>query len=300
MSNRDSAVSEILTLLKQHPEGLTVKKVSEGIGMNRMTVARYLDTMLISGYVEMITFGQSKIYSASSRIPINDILNCLSDCIITLDQDYNIVFGNRSFLDLVGKEENEIYGRYVFDILSPCGENFGFDILTEFDNQEISVIKNDAVKKFTANFIKTVSIDGNIGIAVFLRDITDITNIQSRLKKVENLYDSLIRGFKNIIFYIDYNGLITYADPGCIGVLGYQPSEMAGKYIFDFISGDESRILDCLDMRKNSGSSAPESLKSEFIRHDGSFVVLNLFIFAEYTSSSDYCGFQTLCTEINS
>ena len=302
MTENDSAISDILTLLKQHPEGLTVKKISEGIGRNRMSVARYLDNIRISGYVDMVAFGQSKIYSLSNRIPVSDILDYLSDCIVTLDEDCHIVFGNISFLELVGKEFEEISGRHIFDILNPFPVDYDInsDSLLEFDNREISVIKNGKEKNFRVTLFKTVTTKGNAGIAVFFRDMTELNKIKSRLKNVETLYDSLVKGIRNIIFYVDYNGIITYTGPGSIGVLGYRPSEMTGRSIFDFISGDKAEIQSFLVLGKNSENSTPYSLKSEFMCRDGGHVDLSVHIFPEYVKSSEYCGFQTICTEIPS
>lgn len=299
MSERDSAISDILALLKQHPDGLTVKKVSEGIGMNRMTVARYLDIMRISGYVDLVVFGQSKIYSVSERIPINDILDHFSDCIVTLDEDYNIIFGNRSFLELAGKTLDEISGRHIFDILNPSSKNFGSDLLYEFDNCEISVIKDGKKINYQLNFYKTVSMDGEKRIAVFLKDITELNEIKSKLAITEKLYDNLIKGFKSIILYIDNNGIITYTGPGSIEVLGYSPSEMNGRNIFDFISGDKRNVQEVLFLRKDNPDSSLSSFRTEFLSRDGSSVSLHMHIFPGYIDNSDYSGYQTLCTEIN-
>ena len=49
--------SEILTLLQDNPRGMSVTEIADAAHINRNTVARYMDNLLLAGRVEMRMFG---------------------------------------------------------------------------------------------------------------------------------------------------------------------------------------------------------------------------------------------------
>ena len=54
--------SDILALLKDNPRGMSVTEIADAAHLNRNTIARYMDTLLVSGQVEMRTFGKAKVF----------------------------------------------------------------------------------------------------------------------------------------------------------------------------------------------------------------------------------------------
>jgi len=69
MDSYQKEIETIKRILKENPKGMTVTDVSRKIKINRNSVAKYLDIMRISGYVEMVTFGPAKVFFPSRRIP---------------------------------------------------------------------------------------------------------------------------------------------------------------------------------------------------------------------------------------
>jgi response regulator of citrate/malate metabolism len=55
-------LTKIKTILKDNPKGMTVTDIARKIQVNRNSVAKYLDILLISGHAEMVTFGPAKVY----------------------------------------------------------------------------------------------------------------------------------------------------------------------------------------------------------------------------------------------
>ena len=57
MESYQEELSEIKKILKQNPKGMTVTDIAREMKLNRNSVAKYLDILLISGQAEMVTFG---------------------------------------------------------------------------------------------------------------------------------------------------------------------------------------------------------------------------------------------------
>ena len=103
----------IKELLKESPHGMSVTEIARTLGKNKHSVGRYLDILYASGQVEMRTYGKAKVFSRSSRIPLDTLLGFAHDLIIVLDKDLRIIRINDQFLTLIRKPRNEIIGKNI-------------------------------------------------------------------------------------------------------------------------------------------------------------------------------------------
>ena len=87
MESYQQELAQIKTILKNNPKGMTVTDIAREIHINRNSVAKYLDILLISGHAEMVTFGPAKVFFPSSRIPLSALLNFTHDYIVLLDKE---------------------------------------------------------------------------------------------------------------------------------------------------------------------------------------------------------------------
>ena len=71
MQDYQHELSQIRELLKKNPEGMSVTDLSKALVKNKNTVGRYLDILLISGQVDMRTYGMAKVYTLSQRVPLS-------------------------------------------------------------------------------------------------------------------------------------------------------------------------------------------------------------------------------------
>lgn len=78
-------------------------------------------------------------------------------------------------------------------------------------------------------------------------DITANKRILRQLRKSERYYRTLINKSTDVISTIDKKGRIIYESSSVLEVLGYEPNEILGQYLFDFIHPSEidqtSRLL---------------------------------------------------------
>ena len=72
-------IARIKNLLKFKPKGMSISDISHSLKMNRNSVAKYLDLLLVSGQVEMRSYGTAKIYFLSQRVPLSAMLSFSSD-----------------------------------------------------------------------------------------------------------------------------------------------------------------------------------------------------------------------------
>ena len=71
MQDYQHELGQIRELLKKNTDGMSVTDLSKALGKNKNTVGRYLDILLISGQVDMRTYGMAKVYTLSQRVPLS-------------------------------------------------------------------------------------------------------------------------------------------------------------------------------------------------------------------------------------
>jgi hypothetical protein len=78
MTAEPDAISRILGVLKEHPDGLNIVELAEKTGLNRMSVAKYLDVLTAQEIVSGGTFGRAKVYAlAGRRVPAAEFQKCM-------------------------------------------------------------------------------------------------------------------------------------------------------------------------------------------------------------------------------
>ena len=92
---------------------MTVTDIAKELKINRNSVAKYLDVLLISGHVEMVAFGPAKVFFPSRRIPLSAILDFTLDYIALLDKDLHFLQINNNLLQLLHVQEGDILGKNI-------------------------------------------------------------------------------------------------------------------------------------------------------------------------------------------
>jgi len=205
MDGYQNEISLIKKVLRENPKGMTVTDISRKIKINRNSVAKYLDIMRISGHVDMITFGPAKVFFPSRRVPITDMLNYTSDYILVFDSDLKITIINRSFLDFLNINRQEIIGRllnnFINDFFKDHSEIFvGIKEALDGKNfvQDINFQKNKENYFFKIRIVPTTFEDGKQGGTMVITNNTDHKIIENILKESqENFRDLLNKINKN-------------------------------------------------------------------------------------------------------
>ncbi|MDT8357652.1 MAG: PAS domain S-box protein [Methanomicrobiaceae archaeon] len=195
----------IKRLLKSHPHGMSITDISRSLKINRNSVAKYLDVLLISGQVEMKKVCTAKLYFATKRTPISGMLRFSSDLICIIDEELQIADINEKFLEFEGYEYEEVLhhslddlnfslinGTPVFQILKNEAHlnEVSLEIMMERDGQELA---------FKVKMVPTVLEDGSTGTTAFFENITAQKQYELRLADSEALHRSIVEDQTELI-----------------------------------------------------------------------------------------------------
>ena len=109
----------IKDLLKKNPEGMSVTDISKALKKNKNTIGRYLDILLISGQVDMRTYGMAKVYTISQRVPLSTMLSYSKELIVVLDDAQRIIDINDNFLNVLQLSREDTLGKNISFLQSP-------------------------------------------------------------------------------------------------------------------------------------------------------------------------------------
>jgi PAS domain S-box-containing protein len=220
-------ITKIKNLLKFRPKGLTISDISQHLKMNRNSVAKYLEILLISGHVEMRSFGAAKVFFISNRIPISAMLSFSSDHILVLDNELRILQINDNFLKFLDLDKDALLGRDITEPALSFLQELPFHAILKKKPEkrelaaEISVLKNGSRSYFWTKVIPTVFDDGGQGLTVILEDITHQKKAQQELMESEEKFKSMIELSPFPISIINPEGIYQYLNKKFVDVFGY-------------------------------------------------------------------------------
>jgi PAS domain S-box-containing protein len=205
MQNYQHELSLIKDLLKQNPEGMSVTDISKALNKNKNTIGRYLDILLISGQVDMRSYGMAKVFTLSQRLPLSAMLSYSKELIMVLDNESRIIEVNDNFLALLNLSRRETIGKNVVYLSPPDIDVHELleTLTTGSEEKEDTItfqVKEQGERIFKQKTVPTVFEDGNKGFTLILEDITshvlaerEIREREERFRMMaENIHDGLI------------------------------------------------------------------------------------------------------------
>ena len=90
--------------------GLTITDIAQKLLLNRNSTAKYLEILLISGDVNLNTYGPAKVYTISQRMPISALVKFSADIIILIDNDMRVLDANENALSILGISRDNLVG----------------------------------------------------------------------------------------------------------------------------------------------------------------------------------------------
>jgi len=293
LEDQAKEISRIREILKEHPKGLTIEEIAKKLPLNRTSTAKYLNTLLISGQAELMTFGRAKVFTLSQRVPFSQMLNLSSDLMLVLDHDLVIKQVNEPFINFFGIPGDSLVGLRIDT--SPLKQFFAdtdFDLVktaqagTEHTKME-RVEKGGLPFFFRIKIIPVVFDEGEQGLAVILEDLTELKKYQDHLEQLvearttelktaneklaeeirerlkssialeesERKYRELVENANSIILRADERGRITFFSEFAGSFFGVTEAEVLGRDLIGTI----------IRVPANSRKS-PAVLTQEFLR----------------------------------
>jgi PAS domain S-box-containing protein len=304
MDPTTDALSLLLSALKEHPRGMSVSDLAAAVGINRNTVSRYLDVLLVSGQVEMETYGKAKVFYLSQRVPIAAMLNFSSDLVLVLDRERRIVQANDAVCAFAGRERDAIIGNGIeTSPLAAFDHPLIWSRITDALNgrevtEELRFLRHTEELFFRIKFLPTVFNDGAPGVTIILEDITEGRRAEEALRESELLFRSLVENISDLILNVDETCTFTYVSPKSQDILGYAPEEMLGKTPCDFMAPDKA---DRVREQFSALFADPEpGVLFEWTMHhrDGSAVILEVSGTPVYDMIGDFTGYRVVCRDV--
>jgi PAS domain S-box-containing protein len=194
MEEYENAINKIKMLLKDDIRGMTITDIAKTLDMSRTSVGKYLDILLVSGYVEVKKFGSAKVYFLSDRIPLSTMLNFTSDQIVILDRNFSILQVNQSFLDAWKFEREDLIGKHLnqFNLSFLSTKEFQSNIQSALDGKEgkteINFVFEEKIFYLEIKFVPTIFETGYPGITMLIEDNTEKKQGELLLKESEEQF----------------------------------------------------------------------------------------------------------------
>jgi len=126
----------------------------------------------------------------------------------------------------------------------------------------------------------------------FRRDITDRKKAEIALRQSEEQYRELVNRSIDIIYTIGFSGEITSISMAVIPLLGYQPEEMIGRNILEFIRPESRQRVQEIITRKKEGDPSDAFCEVHLRAKDESLIPfdVNMRVRSEGRDKTDIIG----------
>jgi PAS domain S-box-containing protein len=214
---------------------MTVTDIAREIHINRNSVAKYLDILLISGHAEMVTFGPAKVFFPSSRIPLSAVLNFTHDYILLLDRELRFLQVNENLLRFLGIPREKIIGQHIEGFNRALFQipDLAQNAKRALDGKELTIEKryeNDSGEWYLRiKHIPTTFDDGEPGVTLIIEDFTDRKRTEEKMRRSIQEWETTFNAISDMVFIQDNEFSILRANRSFTDFLHMTPEECVGK-----------------------------------------------------------------------
>jgi PAS domain S-box-containing protein len=273
MQDYQQELGAIRDLLKKNPNGMSVTDISRALKKNKNTIGRYLDILLISGQVDMRTYGMAKVYSLSQRVPLSAMLSYSKDLIMVLDGESRITDINNNFLTLLHLTREETLGKNITYLQSPEVDVHELLDITkpgrdESGNTITFQIKGSGERIFQAKSVPTVFDDGQQGLTIILEDVTEHILAERGIRESEERFRMMAENIRDGLIIME-NGKVVYTNNRISTITGYPMEELWAMEPLTIIPAEYRDELKQRFMDIESHPETPTTLQMWIPRKDG-------------------------------
>ncbi|MCX6698702.1 MAG: PAS domain S-box protein [Methanomicrobiales archaeon] len=276
MDNRQETIKKIKTLLRSHRKGLTITEIAQKLLLNRNSAAKYLEILLISGDVNLDTYGPAKVYTISQRMPVSALVKFSTDLIILIDSEMRVLDANENALLILGLSREDLAGNRIEKIKSPLIERLAIpDVFDEIQRsgeiiREFSITSNNEEHHYRVRLIPTVFDNQEEGLTVIGEDITKQIRFEQFLMVSEARYRGIVQDQTDFICRGSPDGTVTFINEPLAQFIGISCSDVCGKSFFPYIFPEDLPLA----MEKMAGLTPDQStntIEIRVINRDGTF-----------------------------
>jgi len=166
-----------------------------------------------------------------SEMVMRTVIDATNDSIVLLDREGVVLTSNEAFARSLGLEVAELVGQCVYGLLPPAlARDRQERVQRVFASGERDRFEDERAGRVLDNSLHPVcDAQGRIsGVAAFGRDITARKRAEEALSEKEMLYRTLAESSPDMIFTIDREYRVEYANPAAAQMFGRQPENLIG------------------------------------------------------------------------
>ncbi|ABS56530.1 putative PAS/PAC sensor protein [Methanoregula boonei 6A8] len=235
MKTHDAELRVIKDLLRNNPKGMKITRIARDLAMNRNTAAKFLEILLMTGQVEVVEHGKSKIFIISRRTSIPTMLDRSADFILVLDQDMKISEVNDNYLKFVGRARGDLLGKRPGTTGLPVigrqpvvekirEAHYGADIRTELHE-----VLPTGEFYFDLRITPTTFNTGKRGITIIIGDITREKKSAISVRESEANFRTLFGESPVGTAVFDSAGELVNANPAFLRLAGVKTRDEIGS-----------------------------------------------------------------------
>ena len=109
---------------------------------------------------------------------------------------------------------------------------------------EYRMVAADGRTVWLRDIVTVVTVDGKVsGLRGLMVDITDLMKAEDLLKESAEKYRALVEKVHDLIVESSSDGKFIYITPNCKEVLGYEPEDLLGRSIFQYIHEEDKEAV---------------------------------------------------------
>jgi PAS domain S-box-containing protein len=274
MDQFQNEIHTIKEILKDAKQGMSITEIARAMKKNNHSVGRYLDNLLVSGQVEMRTYGKAKVFTLSTRVPLDTMIGFADDLILVLDRDSRIVRVNSQVLEFFKKKRNDFIGKNIQLItFTESWITIFFEKIRAFQAsgtpEEEIFTSGKEERVFRKKIIPLVFEDGKQGMTILLEDITEKRQADKALRASEERFRLLAENIQDGITIWE-GKKIAYMNHRAEEILGYTRDELSSLKPADLAVPEERERLRKIISDSMESKSIPSDIMFWIERKDGS------------------------------
>jgi PAS domain S-box-containing protein len=273
MQNYPQEIAVIKNILRQNPEGMSVTDIAKALNKNKNTTGRYLDILLISGQVDMRTYGMAKVFTLSQRVPLSAVLSYSKDLIMVLDKESRIADINDNFLNLLRLTRKDAVGKNLAYLKSPGADVHELvnSLITTPSEESVSTlsfqVKETGERIFKQKSIPTVFDDGARGVTIILSDVTEEILRERELRDREERFRMMAENIRDGLLILE-NEKNTFVNNRFAEITGYSFEELCAMDPLAIIATEDREMVKPIVELRNKPQQGLFEFRAKIMRKD--------------------------------
>lgn len=208
------------------------------------------------------------------------ILNTIGQGILVTGEGWRFEYVNQAFAQMVGKSREDLIGKSMDDFIVPedlpilaqersrrlAGETTTYDFRMRRFNGEIVYVHATGVPRRLGDKV--------VGSISVVTDLTESKRAEEALIGSGKRFQDIVENISDWIWETDDQGKYTYVSSVVEDVLGYKPTEMLGRYFYEYFLPDEQFLLKDVTLGTFSRREVFKNFVNRKLHRNGHVVVL--------------------------